>query len=328
MSNNQQDESPQASVRNAWHAFIDRTSKLRPELFRFALRLTNNPFDAEDLVHDVLLKAFAAQSVDFGRIQNERAYLYRMLSNQWIDVTRHRQFTSTSDNLDVEAEDHTWTSGEVQNAAYQMFSILPPKERVCLILQDVCDFSQSEIADFLATTKGSVKVAVHRARARLPQNQEQNQEQNQDKPTTHRTSRVSRVLVEKFVAAMLSHDLEALKAIMLDSLEAEVFPCGKGVGLDEHISDGWIKGCFYHHIEWRENQEVGFPLRLEIFEVDDEPVVLVIRQDEGDNSFNVEEVWRLEEADGCIARARDYGFCPDLVQHIANESGWTFRRLP
>jgi len=45
-------------VEEAWLAFVDRIEPLRRDLFRFSLGLTGNPFDAEDLVHNGMLRAF------------------------------------------------------------------------------------------------------------------------------------------------------------------------------------------------------------------------------------------------------------------------------
>ncbi|MEJ2132608.1 MAG: hypothetical protein P8Y95_13560, partial [Gammaproteobacteria bacterium] len=134
-------------------------------------------------------------------------------------------------------------------------------------------------------------------------------------------------LVERFVEAMGGHDLEALKAVMVDSLEAEIFPCGAGVGFDHHKRDGWINGCFYHHIEWRERERVPYPLILETREIDGELVVLVQRDHNDGRGPFLEEVWRFEEEDGLIAKVRDYCFSPDLVEHVADTFDMPFRAL-
>jgi DNA-directed RNA polymerase specialized sigma24 family protein len=45
-------------VNETWQHFLDTVEPLRTDLFRFALSLAGNPFDAEDLVHDGMLRAF------------------------------------------------------------------------------------------------------------------------------------------------------------------------------------------------------------------------------------------------------------------------------
>ena len=45
---------------------------------------------------------------------------------------------------------------------------LPPKERACVLLKDVFDYSLEEIAELVDSTVGGVKAALHRGRAKLP----------------------------------------------------------------------------------------------------------------------------------------------------------------
>lgn len=307
-----------AQVRPQWESFIDRTSQYRQELFQVALRLTTNPFDAEDLVHDVLLRAFASGSVDFGRVQNERAYLHRMLSNLWIDRVRRARFEVATNVTEEWYEDESVEVAEgIRKAAYVVFGCLPPRERACLVLQEICGYRQNEIADMLSTTPGAVKVAVHRARNRL--------RREERSASIDREPLADPMLVNRFVEAMQSHDLHTLKSLVVDSLQAEVFPCGTGVGWKEHVKEGWIRGCFYHHIVWRETSESPVPLDLEVRMVDDEPIVLVFRRSENSERA-VEEVWRFQEEDGLVVRVRDYCFSPDLVAHVARHFGLPFRK--
>jgi len=308
-----------AGVGAAWERFIDVTEPLRPELFRFALKLTGNAFDAEDLVHDALLRAFGSMAVHYGRVSNMRAYLYRICSNLWIDETRRAwRFTS----LEATTLDHQHpaspaaeTATDMRDAADTIFAVLAPRERAAVVLKEACDFSHAEIADLLATTEGAVKTALHRAKRRL----------KKVANATVPRPRASRALVDRFVDAMRAHDLEALKALLVDSLEAETFPSGVGVGIDHHEKNGWLFGCFYHHISWREAAKAPYPLHLEIRDIAGDPAVLVSR-DNGDGPA-LEEVWRFEEADGRIARIKDYCFCPDLVRHVAEQVGLPSRAV-
>ena len=63
---------------------------LLDQLYGAALRMTRNPADAEDLVQETFLKAFAA----FGTFRagtNLKAWLYRILTNTYINGYRRRQ---------------------------------------------------------------------------------------------------------------------------------------------------------------------------------------------------------------------------------------------
>jgi RNA polymerase sigma-70 factor, ECF subfamily len=82
------DSAQREALRASWDRFVDELEPLRPELFRLALRLAGNAFDAEDLVHDALLRAFGSLGFASGEIRSPRAYLCRVLTNLWIDECR------------------------------------------------------------------------------------------------------------------------------------------------------------------------------------------------------------------------------------------------
>jgi hypothetical protein len=64
-------------LRAAWQSYVDLTSPFRPDLHRYCRRLTHDLWDAEDLVQETLLRAFAALGSMNGTIQNPRGYLVR-----------------------------------------------------------------------------------------------------------------------------------------------------------------------------------------------------------------------------------------------------------
>ena len=130
-------------------------------------------------------------------------------------------------------------------------------------------------------------------------------------------------LVDRFVDAYRRHDVDAVKALLLEDVEAEVFPSGVGWGREYHAEKGWLHGCFYHHIQKREQERDPFPNRLEAATVLGERVVLVFR-DYGKGEA-LEEVWMFEESEAGIARIRDYCFSPDLVHWVAEHQGIPFR---
>ncbi|MSW86528.1 MAG: sigma-70 family RNA polymerase sigma factor, partial [Actinobacteria bacterium] len=71
-------------------------------LYGAAMRMTRNPADAEDLVQETYLKAFAAFH-QFQEGTNLKAWLFRILTNSYINTYRRKQrephFTGT-DELD------------------------------------------------------------------------------------------------------------------------------------------------------------------------------------------------------------------------------------
>ena len=70
--------------------FTDQAMPLLDQLYAAALRMTRNPADAEDLVQETYLKAFAAFK-SFTQGTNLRAWLYRILTNTYINGYRKKQ---------------------------------------------------------------------------------------------------------------------------------------------------------------------------------------------------------------------------------------------
>ncbi|NNE74015.1 MAG: sigma-70 family RNA polymerase sigma factor [Acidimicrobiales bacterium] len=165
--------------------FAEQAMPLMDSLYSGALRMTRNPADAEDLVQETYLKAYRAfDSFEDGT--NLKAWLYRILTNTYINTYRKKQRRpQETDFEDVEdlylyrrlgggelasrsrsAEDvlmDGFTEFEVKEA----LESLPENFRMPVLMADVENFSYKEIADILDVPIGTVMSRLHRGRKAL-----------------------------------------------------------------------------------------------------------------------------------------------------------------
>jgi RNA polymerase sigma-70 factor, ECF subfamily len=154
-------------------------------LYSAALRYTRNSTDAEDLVQETFAKAFASFH-QFEPGTNLRAWLYRILTNSYINRYRQQQRRPQEVSADAVGPDgdefslyeriagtaapaaeaqvlEALTDQEVKDA----LASLPEQFRIAVYLADVEGFSYAEIADIMGSPIGTVMSRLHRGRAAL-----------------------------------------------------------------------------------------------------------------------------------------------------------------
>ena len=167
------------------HLFAEKATPYMDQLYSHALRLTKNPADAEDLVQETYLKGYKAFN-SFKDGTNLRAWLFRILTNSFINAYRKKQRSfdeqevedieafntlssadySSNTHLGISAEDALFerlTDDEIQTA----IDSLPSTYKDVVLLADVQGFSYKEIAEILDVPDGTVMSRLHRARAKL-----------------------------------------------------------------------------------------------------------------------------------------------------------------
>ncbi len=154
-------------------------------LYRTALRMTNNPQEAEDLVQETMLKAFRfAHTYQPGT--NLRAWLFRILNTSAINRYRKTATHPTPTSLpegedfylynrirDLSGQDLSQAAeDEVLNQyldedVYRALNDLPPNFRMAVVLADIEGLSYKEIAEALQIPIGTVMSRISRARRQL-----------------------------------------------------------------------------------------------------------------------------------------------------------------
>lgn len=149
-------------------------NKLSSSLRPFALKLTRDMDDANDLLQDTMVKAFTNKD-KFTEGTNLKAWLYTIMKNTFITnyqrMVRRGTFVDTTDNL------HYINSGDilVENGAYgdftmdDIYSAIEKLEDVYKIpfMMHYRGFKYHEIADKLNIPIGTVKNRIHIARKLL-----------------------------------------------------------------------------------------------------------------------------------------------------------------
>ena len=152
-------------------------------LYSSALRMTRNPSDAEDLVQETVLRAYRGFA-GFQEGTNLKAWLYRILTNSFINTYRKRQREPVTvegpDDLDewylfdrlgarsVEPSAESEVLEQLPDEAVQRaLEALPEGFRMAVLLADVQGFSYKEIAEMLDIPIGTVMSRLHRGRKAL-----------------------------------------------------------------------------------------------------------------------------------------------------------------
>jgi RNA polymerase sigma-70 factor (ECF subfamily) len=215
----------------------DRLEEHRLELRGYCYRMLASPFDSEDAVQEIFIRAWRGFEGFEGRA-SLRSWLYRIATNVCLDMLRSVERRARPMDLGPAREpvaqnlhtlpETTWLEpvpdrlvvaendpGEVaairdsvRLAFMAALQHLPPRQRAALILCEVLQWKASEVAELLETTVASVNSALQRARATL----DATNANSSSAPAPLVPS--DRELLRRYVRAFETYDIDALTALI------------------------------------------------------------------------------------------------------------------
>lgn len=204
-------------------AFVELTSRHRSALHVHCYRLLGSVHDADDAIQESLLRAW--RGIDrFEPRASVRAWLYRIATNVCLRMLQHRarRAAATVDaHLEPYPEPQAPAASEpaacvesdeaVGLAFVAAMQLLPPKQRVVLVLRDVLDWSAREVAMLLDDSEAAVNSALQRARERIGREHEEGSLARAHRPAS---ADVEARVMRRFQEAWKAVDIEGILALL------------------------------------------------------------------------------------------------------------------
>lgn len=270
-------------------AFLETITNLRPSLHRYCSRMTGSVLDGEDIVQEALFQAYRKLE----RFDDSRPlapWLFRIAHNQCIDFLRRREVRGVADTAAV-VPDRVMPvdppGPDLGRAVEHLVLTLPPKERACVLLKDVFEYSLEEIAGLVDSTIGGVKAALKRGRLKLASLPERGA------PRREKNSEVAKLL-HLYVERFNRRDWDGLRELIAADARLRVADRFAGRVVDSPY--------FGNYERWT------VPWRMVLGEVDGEPVVIRLEQEV--DRWMPKGIVRLVTAGREVTRIADYGHCP------------------
>lgn len=252
--------------------------------------------DGEDIVQEALFEAY--RKLDkFDQSRPLKPWLFRIAHNRCIDLLRHKGVRDEAEGAAAvpEAVSPPEPVLGTGKAVEHLVLTLPPKERACVLLKDVFDYSLEEIAELVDSSVGGVKAALNRARTKLTASSPTAKPGRKASPEL---KRVMQLYVERFNR----RDWDGVRE--LTSADARLNVAERFTG---KFADA---PYFYNYERW------PWPWRLAPGEVDGESVVIVLRR--GADAWTPHSAIRFEVIGERIDRIVDYIHCPWILVAATN----------
>jgi RNA polymerase sigma-70 factor (ECF subfamily) len=278
-------------------AFLETITQLRPRLHRYCSRMTGSVMDGEDIVQEALFQAYRKLDT-FDDQRPLSPWLFRIAHNRCIDLLRRRGVREEAETFSMEPDTvlPVEPAGPaVSQALEYLVSSLPPKERACVLLKDVFDYSLEEIAELVESTVGGVKAALNRGRSKL--------EALSDRRIVQRTATAeTSSLLRRYVEGFNRRDWDELRKLI--SADARLQVADRFAG---RLADSPYFGRY-------ERRTTAW--RVALGELDGEAAVLILQ--EGAAGWEPNAVARIHVVEDRIVAITDYWHCPWVLAAAAS----------
>ena len=284
--------------------FLEAAGQFRPQLHRYCARMTGSVMDGEDIMQEVLLEAYQK----LGQFEDGRPmgpWLFRIAHNRCIDFLRRNKSRRRAEGLaampDI-AHPQEAVGREKDRALERLVINLPPKERACVLLKDVFDYSLEDIAGLVDSTVGGVKSALNRGRSKLANPRQPLEARDAPDPELTR-------LLGLYVELFNRRDWTRLRDVISADARLRItnFFAGK-------LSDSY----FFTYFE-----RMRTPWRFALGTLDGESIAMELH--EVDGAWIAHAATRLDTSGGKIVRMRHYVDCPWV---FAGAGSWRFDAPP
>jgi RNA polymerase sigma-70 factor, ECF subfamily len=216
--------------------------------------------DGEDVVQDALFQAYRKLD-SFDDKRPLAPWLFRIAHNRCIDFLRRHEVRKEAETaamvpdrvIPVDPPGHA-----LGRAVEHLVLTLPPKERACVLLKDVFEYSLEEIGDLVGSTVGGVKAALKRGRSKLaalPERAAPRREKNAG------LAQLLHLYVERFNR----RDWDGLRELIAADARLRV--------ADRFVGRLVDSPYFGNYERWT------VPWRMAVGEVDGEPVIIRLQRD-------------------------------------------------